>query len=231
MRRGLSLGALTFVVGCGTAGADGAGSIGGGGSGSYGGDGQQISGSSGMSTSGAGQAASGGVGGSTAGAPGTAGELGLQDLPDAGQGTLFTGTSFLTGFGPNDRCLTPGDVLPPINGTLNAACRVILMGVGAGCAQPGLSPATEQDRAAILAFVEGSLLMSLAEPVCQVDQIGVHTGAECAAAGVSGWCYVDGACAEFTGDYHCDHAVCATATFNQLMVEATLPNWLVCDSP
>jgi len=64
-------------------------------------------------------------------------------------------------------------------------------------------------------------------PACQLTQLTAHTGAECAAASDSGWCYADGACMAMS--HTCDHALCATPAFNKLMLAYQLPSWVVCD--
>jgi hypothetical protein len=228
MRGFWSFGAITFIVGC--AGTDSMGTSPGP---SQGGIGGQPGGSAGVPTgaAAAGEAASAGSS-ATGGAGGTADSTATQHMADASAPEeIFTGVSALSSFGTNDACLPPGVSLPTAAGDSTAKCRVILMGVEGGCTQLGLSPAAAQDREAIVDHAMSPLLMSLPESVCQVEQIGVHTGGACAATDMSGWCYVDGACAEFTGDYHCDHAVCATGVLNHLMLRSALPNWLVCDAP
>jgi hypothetical protein len=95
------------------------------------------------------------------------------------------------------------------------SCTVLLIGVHAGCAQPGLSPATPQEVAALLAYIgvsddDGSVLGN----ACELAQLApsASAGSDCSSA-ASGWCDVPTrGCATYaTGP--CAQAICTTAAF------------------
>jgi hypothetical protein len=94
------------------------------------------------------------------------------------------------------------------------SCTVLLIGVNAGCAQPGLSPATPQEVAALLAYIgvpddDGSALGN----ACELAQLApsASAGSDCSSA-ASGWCDVPRGCTTYsTGP--CAQAICTTAAF------------------
>ena len=95
------------------------------------------------------------------------------------------------------------------------SCTVLLIGVPAGCAQPGLSPATPQEVAALLAYIgvpddDGSVLGN----ACELAQLApsASAGSDCSSA-ASGWCDVPtrGCTTYTTGP--CEQAICTTAAF------------------
>jgi hypothetical protein len=96
-----------------------------------------------------------------------------------------------------------------------SSCTVLLTGVTAGCAQPGLAPATPEEDAALLAYlgirddVDGSVL---GHP-CELAQLApsASAGSDCASA-ASGWCEVPRGCASNPGS--CTQAICTTAAFD-----------------
>jgi hypothetical protein len=96
------------------------------------------------------------------------------------------------------------------------SCTVLLIGVHAGCAQPGLSPATPQEVAALLAYIgvpddDGSVLGN----ACELAQLApsASAGSDCSSA-ASGWCDVPtrGCTTYSTGP--CTQAICTTAAFD-----------------
>jgi hypothetical protein len=215
-------GALALACGSSTGGT--VSQAGGGGASGAGGSTGGVAGASGGTAGVVGAGAGGpGTGGGAAGGAGAGGGGGA-----AGGASVLTGTRALLGLGMNDRCMPSSVSLPTTGGAASlAACRVVLTGVVGGCSQLGLSTATAQDKASVLAAALASGAQSIHDPVCQVGQVNAHTGSGCAAASASGWCYVDGACTDV--GLACNHAVCATPAFNQLMLAYDLPSWMVCD--
>jgi hypothetical protein len=143
-------------------------------------------------------------------------------------GRVIMGPDLLT-FGTNYRCLLNGTSLPTAgDAPHDANCRLVLVQVAAGCSQPGLSQAASRDVTMVLGALQAIGYMGTGDPMCQLDQVSTHTGAGCDGATVAGWCYVDGACTTVPDPASCEHAVCATPVFNQLMVAYRFA-WIVCD--
>ncbi len=177
----------------------------------------------------AGDSAGGGLdGGSAAGssASGSAGSMnsGVTVLEAGTLEMVSPGAHPLLHFGLNDECL--GAVVPVSGG--NAACRVILTGVTGGCTVAGLSTPSTADQSAVLAEAHATGQTSVEQSVCEVNQVAAHSGSACAASSMSGWCYVDGGCAQ-TATSDCANTLCATPAYTALKLAYQLPAWIVCD--
>jgi hypothetical protein len=148
-------------------------------------------------------------------------ESGLSDAADAsrpGQGGLdaqadgFARFPSLISLLAKDRCL-PGDPLPTLEASTMTSCRIVLIGVTAGCGEPGLSPAAPSDLAMLQALLKARRDASLPSgPACEVIQVA----ANCTYETSSGWCYVRGSCFADAGRT-CTQAVCTTSGFDSLL--------------
>jgi hypothetical protein len=128
--------------------------------------------------------------------------------PEAG---ADAGRALTVAFLNSSLCLSASLPASPDGGT---TCGILLIGVKAGCAQPGLSPATAEE----IALVASTLSVHDYDAatfgnVCEVAQLppSPTAGTDCASA-ASGWCYVPRACKVDPGQ--CAQALCTTAAFD-----------------
>ncbi len=106
--------------------------------------------------------------------------------------------------------------LPTDPSTGTSKCRLLLAGVMAGCAQPGLQPASSGDLTAYNNWVNVGVNEYGVQPpqgaLCSVDQIVSPIGASCANDTAPGWCYVLGSC-EADAGVTCKQDLCTSEGF------------------
>jgi hypothetical protein len=154
--------------------------------------------------------------GSGASHPGTGGATGSGASTSSGP-PADAGTDGDAGFSTFERLILDNDLCLPnalpdvVNGV--TSCRVFLVGVAAGCAQPGLAPASPAEVAATDAYFTAQGQTAPAG-VCELTQVApVPGGPGCEDESTSGWCYVSGSCVVHDAGAPCVQDICTTTAF------------------